>query len=242
MVNSFAVFSDTEKFFSLLDLITNGRNIRRNFSRRFLQPKQRDSRYRNLSLCDLNSFVTAGLKPVNRMSDILKRCSTSRSFPSIFRNPGKQAAGLAEVSFRIYWKFTIFKHFKLFFNSRMFIFAIPALRLQIPKISSISFFPTLPHNPTSQLKWLPPTFFSVSFSQRRCLQIWCDLSLRHGAHSPQLSFFWQPMHSPQRFRFFCFWENCFIRISQGSEINVTVPVFRWSTCCRCCQCRCALAT
>lgn len=41
-----------------------------------------DSRYRNL--CDLNSFVTAGLKPVNRMSDILKRCSTSRSFPSIF--------------------------------------------------------------------------------------------------------------------------------------------------------------
>lgn len=63
------------------------------------------------------------------------------------------------------------------------------------------------------IKMTSLTFFSVSFSQRRCLQIWCDLSLRQGAHSPQLSFFWQPVHSPQRLRFFCFawW--------QGNKIN-----------------------
>lgn len=53
---------------------------------------------------------------------------------------------------------------------------------------------------------LPLTFFSVSFSHRRCLQIWWLLSLRQGAQSPQLSLRWQPMHSPQRFRFFFDWK------------------------------------
>ena len=48
------------------------------------------------------------------------------------------------------------------------------------------------------------TFFSVSRSQRRILQIWWLLSFRQGAQSPQLSFFEQPVHSPQRFRFFLF--------------------------------------
>ena len=47
-------------------------------------------------------------------------------------------------------------------------------------------------------------FFSVSLSHLLTLQIWWLLSLRHGAHWPQLSFLWQPMHSPQRFRFFLF--------------------------------------
>ena len=48
----------------------------------------------------------------------------------------------------------------------------------------------------------PPTFFSVSRSQRRFLQIWWLFSFLQGAQSPQLSFLWQPEHSPHRFRFF----------------------------------------
>ena len=47
-----------------------------------------------------------------------------------------------------------------------------------------------------------PTFFSVRRSQRRFLQIWWLFSFLQGAQSPQLSFLWQPEHSPQRFRFF----------------------------------------
>ena len=49
-------------------------------------------------------------------------------------------------------------------------------------------------------------FFSVSFSQRRILQIWWLLSLRQGAQEAQLSLRMQPMHSPHRLRFFfdCF--------------------------------------
>ena len=47
-----------------------------------------------------------------------------------------------------------------------------------------------------------PTFFSVSRSQRRFLQIWWLFSFRQGAQSPQLSLRWHPEHSPQRFRFF----------------------------------------
>lgn len=46
------------------------------------------------------------------------------------------------------------------------------------------------------------TFFSVSFSHLLCLHIWCDLSFLHGAQSPQLSFRWQPIHSPHLFLFF----------------------------------------
>lgn len=59
------------------------------------------------------------------------------------------------------------------------------------------------------MNWIKQTltFLSVNFSQRRCLQIWWLLSLRHGAQSPQLSFFWQPMHSPQRLRFFFVWKD-----------------------------------
>ena len=45
-------------------------------------------------------------------------------------------------------------------------------------------------------------FFSVSFSQRRTLQIWWLLSFLQGAQSPQLSFRWQPPHSPHLFLFF----------------------------------------
>lgn len=51
------------------------------------------------------------------------------------------------------------------------------------------------------------TFFSVSFSQRRCLQIWWLLSFRQGAHSPQLSLRWHPTHSPHRLRFFLDWKR-----------------------------------
>ena len=47
-----------------------------------------------------------------------------------------------------------------------------------------------------------PTFFSVRRSHRRFLQIWWLFSFLQGAQSPQLSFLWQPEHSPQRFRFF----------------------------------------
>ena len=45
-------------------------------------------------------------------------------------------------------------------------------------------------------------FFSVNLSHLRNLQIWWLLSFLQGAHSPQLSFFWHPVHSPQRLRFF----------------------------------------
>ena len=45
-------------------------------------------------------------------------------------------------------------------------------------------------------------FFSVSLSQRRTLQIWWLLSFLQGAQSPQLSFRWQPTHSPHLFLFF----------------------------------------
>ena len=47
-----------------------------------------------------------------------------------------------------------------------------------------------------------PTFFSVRRSHRRFLQIWWLFSFLQGAQSPQLSFLWQPEHSPHRFRFF----------------------------------------
>ena len=53
-----------------------------------------------------------------------------------------------------------------------------------------------------------PTFFSVSRSQRRFLQIWWLFSFLQGAQSPQLSFLWQPEHSPHRFRFFFVGFSC----------------------------------
>ena len=45
-------------------------------------------------------------------------------------------------------------------------------------------------------------FFSVSLSHLRTLQIWWLLSFLQGAHCPQLSFLWQPEHSPHLFLFF----------------------------------------
>lgn len=63
------------------------------------------------------------------------------------------------------------------------------------------------------------TFLSVSFSQRRCLQIWWLLSLRHGAQSPQLSFFWQPMHSPHRLRFFFVCNNKWLKREKEKHKN-----------------------
>lgn len=85
------------------------------------------------------------------------------------------------------------------------------------------------------------TFFSVSFSQRRCLQIWWLLSLRQGAHSPQLSLRWQPTHSPQRLRFFF---DCKTDGQEEEEkewlvvvLLVLVAGIKGSCSC-CCSCRC----
>jgi len=58
------------------------------------------------------------------------------------------------------------------------------------------------HKLSKKTYLLEITFFSVSFSHLLILQIWWLLSFLHGAHSPQLSFRWQPMHSPHRFLFF----------------------------------------
>lgn len=46
------------------------------------------------------------------------------------------------------------------------------------------------------------SFFVLSWSHLRILQIWWLRTLLHGPHSPQLSFSSQPGQVPQRLRFF----------------------------------------
>ena len=52
------------------------------------------------------------------------------------------------------------------------------------------------------------TFFSVSLSHLLTLQIWWLFSFLQGAQSPQLSFLWQPWHSPHLFLFFLVGFSC----------------------------------
>ena len=87
----------------------------------------------------------------------------------------------------------------------------------------ISFSPQKFREILENFEKAPPTFFSVSRSQRRFLQIWWLFSFLQGAQSPQLSFLWQPEHSPHRFRFF------FVGFSWVSASSPLLNKSRWTS-------------